>query len=164
MTYIIPLLLLTFTVSSIAQSDQQQPFPVQRQRVATGNGETVPLKANYVVTLSSKEKDKAPYILSFIVATKRFNASTGDTLLNFAGELIEDNETSLLAVYSLSIKTAIETTTETTPSGSPMMKNIQYVDSGVGGSAIIAIDKPLRIFASGNREYTLTISKNEAKK
>ena len=66
MKYIIPLLLLAFTVPANAQSNQQQPVQDQRRRVTTGNGETIPLKANYLVTLSSKEKDKAPYILSFI--------------------------------------------------------------------------------------------------
>ena len=164
MKYIIPLLLLTFTAFSIAQSDQQQPVQTQRKRVATGNGEVISLKANYLVTLSSKEKDKAPYILSFIVATNRFNASTGDTLLTFAGELTEDSEASLLAVYSLSVKATIETTSETTPPGTPTMRNIQYVDSGVQSSTIMSLDKPFRIFTSGNREYTLQISKVEEKK
>lgn len=168
MKHIIAIVILAFLPSINAQSDQQQPVQIQRRRITTEGGETVPLKANYLVTLSSKEGDKPVYNLSFIVATNRFNASTGDTFVTFSGELNEDKENSLLAVYTLAIKTVVETASLTTisdqPSAQATAKSISYVSSGAGSSAIITLDKPLRIFSSGNREYTLTISKVESKK
>lgn len=85
-------------------------------------------------------------------------------MIYFAGELIEDNDNPLLLVYKLGTRYGLERNIASAATNDPTRTQIDFVSSEVESSALVALDKPLRIVSLGNREYTLTISKVDPKK
>ncbi len=154
MKKLLALAVFGFVTTAFSQAVPAQA-PSPRRTIYANGTESVALKNNYAVTLAASEKDKPSYPLSFVTATSRFQATTGDTFLTFSGEIIEREDGTLLVTYTLGINVPVPADTSVPP------KSIEYRNSGLQSGAILTLDKPLKIFSAGSRDYTLTVAKAE---
>lgn len=110
---------------------------------------------SYWVILTSSEKDKQPYSVSFVLAINQFSVETADGLLSFSGEVVESDKGLLLVKYHLSHMVPVN------DGGSNAQ---QYRNSTIQSGAVIQMDHPLHIFAYGDREYALKITTLDTEK
>jgi len=146
--------LVSFLVAAAAVAQVQQPPqpPIARQpapiptRVPDANvGKSQALPGNYILTLTSTEKDKPVSEMSFVVATPVFNMNPGD--LTFAGTINPEEGGSFLIHYNIGMSVPVTVGNST-----------QYKSVGMGAAVRLRPGDSVQIYKSDERSYKLTLT------
>ena len=140
-----------------AQNDAPTIPRPPRLPVSSDNAAPSHLDGNYVLTLTSTEKDQPGRELSVVVATPTFSTSSVQPIVTFSGKMFPQEGGVFQLDYQISGTVALPTT----KGPANTFTNVEYRSITTVSSVLLHLGEPVQIIKDGDQTYTLKIDRSK---
>lgn len=120
------------------------------------------LDGNYVLTLTSSDKQQVGKEMSVVVATPLFQTTSSQPIVTFSGIVHQQEDGTYLVDYQLSAQLPVTTESAGLPNGTRTYTNVTYQNSSTKSTVLLHLGAPIQIIKDGEHTYLLKLDRYEA--